>query len=136
MNKIQLTGRITKDIELRKTSSGTSIVQLDIAIRRNRKKEDGTYDTDFFNLDSFGSTADFIAKYCHKGDMIGIVGRLQNNNYEKDGKTVYKNSIIIEEIDLLSSNKNTKPSEETEPEDNGFSGFDGKVEVQDSDLPF
>ena len=134
MNKLNIIGRITKDIELRKTTNGTSVVQIDIAVRRNIKNANNEYDTDFFNLDAYGNNADFISKYCHKGDQIGIVARLQNNNYtDKDGNKVYKNAIIVEETTLLGSKKE-EPTKE--PEEDNFEGFDGKAEITDDDLPF
>lgn len=137
MNKLNIIGRITHDIELRKTTSGTSVVQIDIAVRRNFKNSNNEYETDFFNVDAYGNNAEFIAKYFHKGDPIGIVARLQNANYEKDGKTVYKNAIIVEETTLMGAKKST--TEETTPEEpveNEYEGFTGQIELTDDDLPF
>lgn len=137
MNKLHIIGRITKDIELRKTSSGNSVVQFNIAVKRNFKNANGEYDTDFFNLTAYGVNADYISKYSHKGDLIGIVARLQNDNYEKDGKTIYNNAIIVEESTLLSVKKNeTQVETQDEPVENEFSDFNGKVEISDDDLPF
>ena len=137
MNKLNIIGRITKDVELRKTTNGTSVVQIDIAVRRNFKNSNNEYETDFFNVDAYGNNAEFIAKYFRKGDPIGIVARLQNANYEKDGKTVYKNAIIVEETTLMGTKKNT--TEETTPEEpveNEYEGFTGQIELTDDDLPF
>ena len=137
MNKLNIIGRITKDVELRKTDSGKSIAKLDIAVRRNIKNANGEYDTDFFNLDAFGTNAEFISKYCNKGDLIGIVARLQNNNYtDKDGNKVYKNAIIVEETTLLGTKKTDNPQQEEQEEYDNYEGFDGNVTVTDDDLPF
>ena len=136
MNKIDLIGRITHNVELRKTSSGKSVVQFDIAVKRTFKNADGEYDTDFFQIDTFNHTADYVANYCNKGDLVAISGRLQNANYEKDGKMVYKNSIIGEEIMLCSSKKTASEQPEVEETEDNFSGFTSKVEVTDDDLPF
>lgn len=134
MNKVEIIGRLTKDVELRKTAKGTAVVQLDIAVKRNFKNSHNEYDTDFFNIDAYGNNAEFISKYCHKGDMIGIVARLQNANYEKDGKTVYKNAIIVEETTLLGIKKTNDKPEVAEEDD--FEGFTGEVILTDDDLPF
>ena len=101
MNKIILMGRLTKDPEI-KYSQGekpVAIGRFSVAVNKKYKREGGPT-ADFFNCTAFGRQAEFIEKYLKKGSKVLITARLENNNYEKDGKTVYDNAIIVEEIEF------------------------------------
>ena len=91
MNKLFLMGRFTKDPDIRILESGTKIARYSLAVRRNSQI------TDFFNCTAFNKGAEFLERYFHKGDMITVIGRLQNNAYEKDGTTFHSNQIITDE---------------------------------------
>lgn len=104
MNKIVLCGNICRDIEL-KYYNDKKYVRNTIAVRRDYKNKEGNYDSDFFNFTVWGTQAEFVSKYASKGDKILISGKLLNNNYEKDGQTVYNNDIQVETIELLSPKK-------------------------------
>lgn len=101
MNKLVLSGRLTKDVEI-KQANNTTIAKFTIAVRK-RMGKDGA--SDFFNIVAFGNNADFVAKYFGKGQQISVCGRLQNNNYEdNEGKKHYSNEIIAEEIYFVGNN--------------------------------
>lgn len=102
MNAVHLTGRITRDIEL-KQAGQHSVVQNSIAVRRSfPNRETGEYESDFFNFVAWRGQADVLANYAKKGDMIGLSGRLQSRNYEnQQGQRVYVTEIVVENIDLL-----------------------------------
>ena len=145
-NILCLIGRITKDIEIRKNANDTSVAIITIAVSRSFKNSEGVYDTDFFNVTAWGYIAENVSEYCKKGDLIAVKGRLQNANYEKDGKKYYRNEIIAEKISFLATNKNDKkdkngnsdkvsPKEETKEVD-PFKEFSNEVELTDDDLPF
>ena len=86
MNKCVIIGRVTKDIELKQLSSGGSVVEFSVAVKRSFKNANGEYESDFFNCVAFKNTAELISRYVKKGDMIAIVGRLQTRNYtNKEG---------------------------------------------------
>lgn len=103
MNKVLLTGRITKDLELRKTQSGTSVIRFTLAVNR-RFKQEGQPDADFISCTAWGKTADTMGQYLHKGSLIGVEGRITTGNYQdKDGKTVYTTDVTIENFDFLES---------------------------------
>ena len=98
MNNINLIGRICRDVELRKTSSGVSVCGFPLAVDRQYKK-DGEPTADFFNCVAWQKTADFIEKYMKKGLRIGVTGRLQTRNYEKeDGQKVWVTEVIVEKV--------------------------------------
>lgn len=112
MNKIELLGRLTKDVDVRYTASTNAmVVTFSIAVNRRFAKQGEERQTDFFNIVAYGKTAEFISKYFSKGQGIAIVGRIQNNNYEKDGKTIYHNQIIAEEVYFAGGNKTDKQEE-------------------------
>ena len=113
MNKVIEIGRVTKDIELRQLTSGTSAIEFSIAVKRAFKNADGEYDSDFFNCVAFKNTAELISRYVGKGDMIGIVGRLQTRNYtNKEGRKIYVTEIVVEEVEFLQSKKQEEPAKE------------------------
>ena len=97
MNKVQLIGRLTKDTELKATTTGVALVHFSIAVDRRSQDQDA----DFFECIAFGKTAEFIAKFFLKGMKIAVVGRIQNNNYkDKNGVTHYGNNIVVEEAEF------------------------------------
>ena len=137
MNKVILTGRLTKDGEIRSTESGKTVYTNSIAVNRNYKNADGNYDTDFFNF-VYWNIGDKFGQYLTKGKQILLEGRVQNRTYENDKKEK-KNitEIIVEHIELLSSTKHE------ENEVNEFSTMNTKTEyddknivLEDKDLPF
>ncbi|WP_276924246.1 single-stranded DNA-binding protein [Faecalibaculum rodentium] len=77
MNITNLTGRLTKDIELRTTQSGKTVANFTLAVNR-RFKSHGQPDADFFRCQAWGKTAEVLHQYTHKGSQIGVTGRLQN----------------------------------------------------------
>lgn len=106
MNKVILIGRNTKDIELRQTTSGTSVAEFSVAVNRTFKNANGEYESDFFNCIAFSKLAETVSKFVKKGDRIGIEGRLQTRNYtNKEGKKVYVTEIIVENVEFLQPKK-------------------------------
>lgn len=106
MNKIILLGRLTRDPEIRTTSSGTTTANFTVAVNRNFKNKDGNYDADFLPCVAFRQTADFISKYFKKGRMISLEGRVQTRNYEaEDGTKRYVTEIVVEGVEFAGDNK-------------------------------
>lgn len=122
MNNVILVGRLTKDIELRKTQSGMAVTSFNVAVDRNNK--DGG--ADFPRVTVFGAQAENCAKFLSKGRLIGVEGRLQTGSYEdKDGKTVYTTDVIAYRVEFLGSKKEAEQA-------NVQSAF----EALDEDVPF
>ena len=85
LNHIVLTGRLTKDPELRTTPSGTQVAAFTLAVERDIKNAEGKRETDFIECVAWRTTAAFIAKTFHKGDGLSVIGRLQTRSYtDKD----------------------------------------------------
>lgn len=86
MNKVVLMGRLTKDAELRTTTSGTPIASFTLAVDRAGKNKDGERETDFIYVSAFGKTAEVVNQYFSKGERMLIEGELRSRQYEKDGE--------------------------------------------------
>lgn len=127
MNKLILIGRLTKDPEIRMSGSVT-IAKFSLAVDR-RFKRDGEPEADFFNCTAFNKTAEFVEKYCSKGMKMAIEGRIQNDNYEKDGVKHYGVTVIVENIEFAESKKGGT-SEKKAAETEEF------VNVSSDELPF
>lgn len=105
MNKFIGIGRLTKAVELRYTQKGMAIANFTLAINRETKKEDGSYDSDFLNCVAYGKQAEALSKYLEKGNPLAIEGRIQTGSYEKDGKKVHTTDIVVDKIQFLNSKK-------------------------------
>lgn len=138
MNKVELIGRITADPELRYTQSEKAYTRFTIAVNRGFKNESGESDADFISCVAWEKRAEIICKYVHKGNRIGIVGRIQTGSYEKeDGTRGYLTDVIVGELEFLENkNKDERPAPEYPEADDPFSDFGDSVTVTDDDLPF
>lgn len=102
LNRAILTGRLTRDPELRYTTSGTAVVQATIAVDRQFKNQQGEREADFINLVIWRKTAENFANFTHKGSLVGIDGRIQTRTYEnKQGQRVYVTEINVDSFSLL-----------------------------------
>ena len=102
MNQVALVGRITKDPELRQLSEGRVQTSFIIAVNRNYKNAHGEIDADFVPCSVWGKLATNVVKYCGKGSLIGVGGRLQTRSYARDdGKRVFVVEVVAEEIRFL-----------------------------------
>ena len=126
MNQVYLIGRTTRDIELKTSSSGTKIANINLAVGRKYANENGERITDFFPLVCFGKTAELASKYIQKGDKIAITGELWTNTYENEkGEKKHSTSICVDTIEFLEKKRET--IKDTQPE---------LTEVHDDTLPF
>ena len=131
MNSVQLVGRFTKDPDVRYTNGGATVARFSIAVDRKFAKE-GEQSADFINIVAFGKTAEFIEKYFHKGNRIGIVGRIQTGNYKnKDGATVYTTDVVAENVEFVESKGGNNQQQPQPPAD-----FVNIPDIPDEELPF
>ena len=139
MNKVTITGRIANDLEIRKTNSNKSVIDLSVAVSRERKNESGAYPVDFLRVYAWEQRADFLKNYAKKGTLIGVTGRLETSNFvNKNGQTIHQTYIQAESVEILRQPQEKKEeiSEESEPaEDNGMFGGNNYGISQD-ELPF
>ena len=140
MNKVCLTGRTTKDIELKYNQNNIAITSFTLAVTRKFKNQNGEYESDFINCIAYKSTAELLSKYVKKGDLLGIEGRIQTRSYEKDGKRIYVTEVIVDSMDFLQAKKD-ESKQETENtkqklSDDVFSEFGSSIEITDDDIAF
>ena len=138
LNKVFLGGRATRDIELRRTSTGTPVVQFSLAVEnRLNKDENGKPTADFISCLAWNKLAETISNYVKKGKRILIIGRLQTRNYEnKDGNKVYVTEVVVENVKLI--DYADSKVEETVDNTSRFIETDTSVEfnISEDDLPF
>ena len=106
MNLVVLTGRLTKDPELKYGASGTAYCKFTLAVGRAFQKDQ----TDFINCVSFGKTAELVGEYLRKGKLAGVQGRIQTDVYEANGEKRYTTSVNVEKIEFLESRGSSEPS--------------------------
>ena len=103
MNKIIISGNLTRDPDFNETSSGKSVARMSIAVNRQYCKDNTV---DFFNLTAWNKTAEICAKYLHKGSKVIVEGKLQTNQYDdKDGNRRIAYDIVIDQIEFIGSKK-------------------------------
>lgn len=132
MNKFIMIGRNTNDVELRTTQSQTAVANFSVAVKRPFKKDNGEYESDFFNCVAFGKIAEKINKYVRKGDLVGVEGRLQVRKYtDKNGNNRTATDVLVENIEFL------QPRYKKEEQKNEVEETDPFVDVSvDAELPF
>lgn len=139
MNRFNGIGRITKELVLKKTNSGVSVVSFNLAIDRMFKK-DGEQNADFIPVQAWDKKADNLCKYCGKGSKIGIEGHIQTRNYDgNDGKKVYITEVVADSIEFLdktSSQAQEHPVAEETPINDGVTNDGAGYEISSDDLPF
>ena len=122
MNKVCISGRLTSDPELAQTKSGKSYCRFTLAVDKWGKDAGAS----FINCVAWDKRAETISQYVKKGQMLPVVGRLDQSSYEKDGKKQSLVSVIVEEFDFPAKNG----SSEAKTEDKG------EMEDLDSMIPF
>lgn len=112
LNQVVLVGRLTKDIEVRKTDSGKEIATVTLAVPRSFKNMNGEYDTDFIDCILWEEKANRTKEYCHKGDVVGIRGRLQSRKVETEEENRYYQDLIAEKITFITTKDAPKKEEQ------------------------
>ena len=108
LNQIVLVGRLTSDPELTKLETGKKVTTVTLAVQRSWKNEDGLYEADYIRCILWDAVAASTTEYCHKGDIVGVKGRIQTGNYDdKDGNKKYTVDVIAEKVTFLTT-KQTK----------------------------
>lgn len=133
MNNFTGIGNIVRDIELRKTKTGTSYANITLAINGFAG---GEKTVDYINCTAWGKVAETLANYCSKGQQIGIEGNLKNNSYtDKNGNKINTTNVNIFKIHFTQGGKQKKEDKGTYV-DNFNAGSDLTVDLTSADLPF
>lgn len=154
INNVTLVGRLTKDPDLRFTSSGTAVATFTLAVNRNYTSQNGNREADFINCVIWRKPAETMANLAKKGSLIGVVGRIQTRSYENQQRQrIYVTEVVADNFQLLESksateNRTYQDQDQTEPGTNTFEQkttqpdrsqdyFNGQdVDISNEDLPF
>ena len=106
LNRALLVGRLTRDPELRRTGSGKAVTSFNLAVERNFKSDD--QEADFINCVCWGKIAENTERYCSKGSMVSVDGRIQTRNYENSqGQKVYVTEVIADSVQFINTNRDS-----------------------------
>lgn len=122
LNRAILTGRLTKDPELRYTNSGAAVARFNLAVDRQfRNKQTGEREADFVSCVVWRKSAENFVNFTHKGALVGIDGRITTSNYEnQQGQRVYRTEVTVENFALLETR-----SANTDNYQSGNQGYGG-----------
>ncbi len=156
INHVVLVGRITRDVEVRKTPSGTSLATFTVACDRryasSQNNANGQQTADFINCVAWRQSADFLGSYAKKGTLVGVEGSIQTRNYtNQSGQKVYVTEVVCDRVQILESrstsqSRNNDSYSAPDPVDPYSSGsysandssFDTgpSLDISSDDLPF
>ena len=151
MNKVVLIGRLTRDPELRYTSSNIPSATFSLAVNRPFQNQNGVREADFINIVMWRKQAEIAKKYLTKGSLISIEGRIQTRNYDgADGKKVYVTEVVADNFEFLETKgqKSNAPMPDvsndieytdapsTNVSDEPYIDFGDTIELSDDDIAF
>lgn len=127
INRVAISGNLTRDPELRSTAGGTQVLSLGVAVNDRRKNpQTGEWEDypNFVDCTMFGARAEAVSRYLSKGSKVAIDGRLRYRQWERDGQRRSKLEVVVEEIEFMSRDGAVSRSAPPEPD------------VYDEDIPF
>ena len=155
MNRVELIGRITRDPELRYTSSNIATTRFTLAVNRPFQGQNGEQGTDFINVVVWRKQAENVSKYVSKGSLVAVEGRIQTGSYERDGQRVYTTDVVADSVQFLETkaqsqnrgmddsvspsdfvNQDNGMDNESDMSDEVFANFGDSVEISDDDIAF
>ncbi len=138
MNRIVLVGRLTRDPEIKYTSSGVAVANFSLAVDRPFRNAQGERDTDFINIVAWRKTAELCGQYLSKGRQVALEGMLQMRKYQTqqgENRTVYE--VVADNVQFLGSRQDgSGPPPPRDDDAPPPSGSDSKSNDEDDDLPF
>ena len=140
LNKIILMGRLAREPELKRTTSGTAVTSFSLAVDRDFKSQSGEKETDWIDCVAWRGTAETVCKYFTKGRMMIVVGRLQIRDWtDKDGGKRRSAEVVAENVYFADS----KRSESNDNQREDFNALSGRlnddfvpISEEDGDIPF
>ncbi len=151
INRVVLVGRMTRDPELRRTSNGNAVTSFTLAMNRNYTSANGETQTDFINCVVWNKQAENVERYCAKGSLVGVEGRLQSRSYEgNDGRRVYVVEVVCDSVQFLepkgSRERTTSSQTATSNQsyynvkqndfDSDFDNIDNTFDIMEDDIQF
>lgn len=134
INRVVLTGRLTRDVELKATASGLNVASFTVAVDNFSKDQQNQ--ASFINCVAWNNNAKFVSTYCKKGSMVALEGRLQSRSYDrKDGTKAYVTEVICDRVENMSPRDNTTTGNGFSVEENN-ENLNDELSYSDDDLPF
>lgn len=154
INRVVLMGNLTRDPELRKTSTGLSVVGFSLALNR---KTNGQDEVDYFDCEVWRQPADYLAQYAKKGNTVAVDGKLKTETYEKDGVKIKKVKVVCDNVTIVRTSSSSSqgtyqpsssaPSQQAPKAATGYFPDEGQVndddfntgpllDISSDDLPF
>lgn len=140
INRVAISGNLTRDAELRTTQSGMSILDFGVAVNDRRKNQrTGEWEDcpNFVDCTVFGARAEKLQPYLTKGSKVALEGKLRYSSWERDGQRRSKLSVIVDDLEFMSSRRDDacsgyapRPVPEADPV------IDAAASVYDEDIPF
>lgn len=158
INRVVLIGRLTRDVNLQYTQSGTAVGQFNLAVNRQYTTKNGEREADFISCVIWRKAAENFEKFTHKGSLAGIEGRIQTRHYDNtEGRRIYVTEVVVDNFSLtekkpdgdnITPNERQTPSQQQSPakppasratpnqKTNPFVANGDAVDISDDDLPF
>lgn len=134
LNNCTFIGRISKELEIKTTQGGVSVISYDLAVDRDFKDKQGNKETDWIPCVTWRHDAEYLAKYAHKGDILCVRGRLTPRKWQdKDGNKRTAFEVQTDNVYIVSS---SKPRDSRGKDDGYDSGESFQPAEDDGDLPF
>lgn len=133
LNRALLVGRLTRDPELRRTGSGKAVTSFNLAVERNFKSDD--QEADFINCVCWGKVAENTERYCSKGSMVSVDGRIQTRNYDNNqGQKVYVTEVIADSVQFIQTNRNNNTATAAPAQTNSYVHNEPIQQFEDNEL--
>ena len=111
INRVVLVGRMTRDPELRRTPQGDAVTSFTLAVNRNYTSRDGQQQADFINCVVWRKPAENVERYCSKGSLVGVEGRIQTRSYDnQQGQKVFVVEVLCDSVQFLDTRKSDQPN--------------------------
>lgn len=123
INRVVLVGRLTRDVEIRKTQTGLSVARFTVACDRRSSRDQGNQGqqtADFISCVAFRQPADFLGMYAKKGALVAVDGRIQTGSYDRNGQTVYTTDVVAENVRLLESRAQSQSRQSNDGYQGGY----------------
>jgi single-strand DNA-binding protein len=126
INRVVLTGRLTRDVELRYTTSGAAVATFTLAVDRSFTNANGEREADFINAVIWRKPAENFANFFSKGSLVGIEGRLQTRSYDdQNGQRRYVTEVVVDNFTFLESRADREARQSNQGANGGASNFGG-----------
>lgn len=143
LNVVALTGRLTRDVELKYTQSGDAVCRFTLAVNRPFKNANGENEADFVNCTAWRKTAETMSNFLSKGSLVGVEGAIRTGSYEKDGQRIFTTEVNVSNFTFLETkreaeqNRAAQQAQPTQqPQARTDNPFAQQPSVSNDDLPF